>query len=88
LEKIISEYPDYFIAVCGRGLIYGLECRHANVAKIITSHSFEGGLIIETAGVYDEVIKFLPALTIPDELLVSGLDLIEQVIGALKDEIK
>ena len=35
---------------------------------------------METSGPSDEVVKLLPALTIPEELLEKGLDIIEAAV--------
>ena len=42
--------------------------------------------MIETAGVRSEVVKLLPALTISDEELKQGLDLLEESALAVLDE--
>ena len=36
---------------------------------------------METSGPSDEVVKLLPALTIPDEQLKQGLDIIEAAVA-------
>ncbi|GAA2076338.1 4-aminobutyrate--2-oxoglutarate transaminase [Actinomadura alba] len=36
------------------------------------------GLVTLTAGTYGNVLRFLPPLSIPDDLLVEGLDILEQ----------
>lgn len=80
LERIKDLYPETFTTVRGRGLLCGLVCREAEMAKTITKLCFEEGLIIETAGAKDEVVKFIPALTISEEVLIEGLDLLEKAI--------
>ncbi|NLF54486.1 MAG: diaminobutyrate--2-oxoglutarate transaminase [Thauera phenolivorans] len=64
--------------VRGRGLILGVAFEDAEFAGHISAACFERGLIIETAGVNDEVLKLLPSLTISEEELAHGLDIIEQ----------
>jgi diaminobutyrate-2-oxoglutarate transaminase len=70
--------------VRGRGLIQGIECE-PGVAGKVAAACFERGLIIETAGARDEVLKLLPPLTISEAQLEAGLDIIEdafnQVVG-------
>lgn len=83
LARIKEAYTETFTTVRGRGLIYGLVCRDAEMAKTITHRCFEAGLIIETAGAKDEVIKLIPALTISEEILNEGLDLLEKTTVAL-----
>ncbi len=64
--------------VRGRGLILGVAFEDAEFAGHISAACFERGLVIETAGVNDEVLKLLPSLTISEEELAHGLDIIEQ----------
>jgi diaminobutyrate-2-oxoglutarate transaminase len=71
--------------VRGRGLILGLAFEDAELAGAISAACFERGLIIETAGINDEVLKLLPSLTISEDELVKGLDIIE---AGLKATIK
>ncbi|HWT40401.1 MAG TPA: diaminobutyrate--2-oxoglutarate transaminase [Dongiaceae bacterium] len=82
LEHIKEAYPDAFTAVRGRGLLYGLVCREAEMAKRITQRCFNEELIIETAGAKDEVIKFIPALTISEATITEGLALLEKAIAS------
>jgi diaminobutyrate-2-oxoglutarate transaminase len=65
-------------SVRGRGLLQGLVCQTPGMAERISRRSFEQGLVIETAGVRSEVVKLLPPLTISDEELQQGLDILEQ----------
>jgi diaminobutyrate-2-oxoglutarate transaminase len=65
----------------GLGLIQGLECRPAKLAGAISKAAFERGLMIETAGPSDEVVKLLPPLTITDAELVRGLDVLEESVA-------
>lgn len=69
----------------GIGLIRGLVCPEG-VATRASQLAFERGLIIETAGANDEVLKLLPPLTISETELELGLDIIEQSLElALKE---
>lgn len=75
---------DRRLAVRGRGMIWGLDCADVDttLAKRVSARCFERGLVIETAGRGDTVLKILPPLNIEDELLHRGLAIIEQ---SLKD---
>ena len=48
----------------------------------VSRAAFAHGLVIETAGSYDEVVKFLPALTMDDTDLLRGADIVEQAVDA------
>jgi diaminobutyrate-2-oxoglutarate transaminase len=77
LEQIASCWRTD-VSVRGRGLIQGLACGLPGVAERISRRAFERGLLLETAGARSEVVKLLPALTISDQELEEGLDILEQ----------
>jgi 4-aminobutyrate aminotransferase-like enzyme len=45
--------------------------------------SAEEGLLLLSCGMRGNVVRFLPALTIQDDLLQEGLDCLEKVLRAL-----
>ncbi|MBB3229909.1 diaminobutyrate--2-oxoglutarate transaminase [Halomonas stenophila] len=61
----------------GRGLMRGIDVGSGDIADKITAKAFENGLVIETSGQDGEVVKCLCPLTITDEDLVEGLDILE-----------
>jgi len=71
--------------VRGRGLILGMSCRDPQLARRISRHAFDQGLIVETAGADDQVLKLLPPLTITPDELVEGLDRLERAVGLALD---
>jgi diaminobutyrate-2-oxoglutarate transaminase len=76
LERIAANEPDLKASARGRGFIQGLECGDRPAAQAISARCYERGLIIETAGIDDQVLKFLAPLTIDEPDLVWGLDVI------------
>jgi diaminobutyrate-2-oxoglutarate transaminase len=62
----------------GRGLMRGIDVGSGEVADKITAKAFENGLVIETSGQDGEVVKCLCPLTISDEDLQQGLDILEE----------
>jgi len=72
--------PGY--SVRGRGLIIGLECPSGDIASLIANSCFDNGLIIETCGAGGEVIKFLPAINIPVQVLEDGLSIFNESVFA------
>ena len=69
--------------VRGRGMIQGIEFADPALAAQVSAACFERGLIVETAGIDDQVLKLLPSLTIEDSELKLGLDIIEDSVRAL-----
>ena len=52
------------------------------LTKAITAAAAERGLILLSCGTYGNVIRFLTPLTITDDLLDEGLDILEQAMAA------
>jgi diaminobutyrate-2-oxoglutarate transaminase len=66
----------YAARVKGRGMIMGLDLP-VGVAPKVSRAAFERGVVMETAGARDEVLKFLPPLTIDESLLTRALDVVD-----------
>jgi len=76
--RAIAEVTPFVRGVRGLGMIQGLECTPAARATEVSQAAFERGLVIETAGPNDEVVKLLPPLTIDDAELTRGLDVLAE----------
>lgn len=57
----------------GRGLFRGLRTPSKRVAAEIQKTALRNGIVMETCGPDDEVLKLLPPLTIEDDILEDGL---------------
>lgn len=84
LQKIADDFPQFDAKVKGLGMIVGLEMA-PGVPSEISQEAFSRGLIIETAGAEDQVLKFLPSLLIEEELLHEGLAIIRESLGVLAE---
>jgi diaminobutyrate-2-oxoglutarate transaminase len=73
LDSIVKRYPEAPGWVRGRGLIQGLGFGVSGLAEQVSRTAFERGLLIETCGIQDEVLKLLPPLTISREELEDGI---------------
>ncbi len=90
LEAIVAKYGEGNFTTCGRGMFQGINCVDGELAAKITKASFTKGLIIETSGADDQVVKFLCPLVISQENLKRGIDIVEEAIAevcAKVDEI-
>lgn len=84
LAKIAEEHPEIEFTVRGRGLMYGIaSTKRPELAGAVSAAAFERGLVIETSGARDEVLKFLPALTISDDELLRGLAIVRESLAAV-----
>jgi diaminobutyrate-2-oxoglutarate transaminase len=85
LDRIAAAHPELGFVVRGRGLMYGIACdADRTLAGRISKAAFERGLIIETSGAHDEVLKFLPALTITEDELRRGLAIVRESLEAVR----
>lgn len=79
LHAIRETHPG-IVGVRGRGLIFGVEFAPAELASAVSHAAFERGLILETCGAHDHVIKFLPPLNADIETLQRGVDLFHEAL--------
>lgn len=76
--------------VRGLGLMIGLEFRPdgrpaPKLVARITANALDRGLLLLTCGIDDNVIRVIPPLTVSEEELHTGLDIIE---AAIRDETR
>jgi diaminobutyrate-2-oxoglutarate transaminase len=53
------------------------------LARKVSFAAFERGLLVETAGPGDEVVKLLPPLTVTDAEVDRGLELLTDAVHAV-----
>ncbi|WP_371642692.1 diaminobutyrate--2-oxoglutarate transaminase [Streptomyces mirabilis] len=64
----------------GRGMAWGLEFADPRHAGCAARRAFELGLLVETSGAHDEVLKLLPPLTITTDDLDEGLRTVQRAV--------
>ncbi|QIS18315.1 diaminobutyrate--2-oxoglutarate transaminase [Nocardia terpenica] len=89
-ERIRRSFADLAqayegVSTRGRGLVHGLVFDDASDAGKVGRFAFEQGLLVETAGAEDEVVKLLPPLTITDDELDHGLTILGRAVGAVRE---
>jgi diaminobutyrate-2-oxoglutarate transaminase len=80
LDVIAEKYGEGNFTPRGRGMFLGINCVNGDIAGKITHACFQQGLIIETSGADDQVVKFLCPLVTSDENLKRGIDIVEQAV--------
>ncbi len=80
LKTISEQFGVTELRPKGRGFMQGLECRNGDIAEQISRAAFVRGLIIETSGNRGQVVKCLCPLTISEQDLIKGLDILEHSI--------
>lgn len=66
--------------VRGLGAMLAFDLSDAGIAKRVTTRALELGLVVLTCGRHADAIRMLPPLTIEDDVLAEGLDLLERAL--------
>tara|TARA_R110002124_G_scaffold34193_12_gene112582 strand:+ start:3705 stop:4997 length:1293 start_codon:yes stop_codon:yes gene_type:complete len=74
LQALADLIPDARLK--GRGLMQGVDVGSGELAGAICARAFEKGLIIETSGADDEVVKVLAPLTTSKETFAKGFEIL------------
>ena len=80
LQRIADRIPGAYLK--GRGMMQGVDVGSGELAAEICAEAFKNGLVIETSGAHDEVVKVLAPLTTPMAQLRDGLRILEQAAQA------
>jgi len=76
---------DYRLKIRGIGMIWGIDFSDVDLSlsKVVMQECVKNHLIIERAGSFDCVLKICPPLTIQNDVLVEGLNIIKKSIIAV-----
>lgn len=80
LESIARKHGPENIELRGRGMMRGLKLASGDLAAAVVKAAFKRGLIIETSGPDDEVVKCLAALTISEQAFDHGLEILDTAV--------
>lgn len=80
VKNLAEQHQDLGFAARGRGMMQALDVVDGAKAKEIAKRCFESGLLVGPCGSGGRVIKLIPPLTIEDENLSAGLDLLEKIV--------
>lgn len=70
----------------GRGMMRGISFTNPEHAKRVTKKAFKKGLVVETSGSQDQVVKCLAPLTTSKKVLAEGLDILESCVREVVQE--
>ena len=84
LDALAAAHPSIGdVRGLGPMIAFELAERTPDRARAIVDAAFERGLLLLACGLYGNVIRLLPALTIADEELEEGLALLEESLAAV-----
>ena len=92
LSQLQQKYPDVIGDIrAERGAMIAMELvkngdpdqPDSDLTKALITGAWQDGLILLSCGVRGNVIRFLPALTISDNLINEGMDTVSRCLNAL-----
>ncbi|MFC7487502.1 4-aminobutyrate--2-oxoglutarate transaminase [Knoellia sp. CPCC 206453] len=91
LEALSDAHPGVIGEIRGRGAMLAIELvtdvdsktPDAPLAAAVQAACAQQGLVTLSCGTWGNVLRFLPPLSMPDELLDEGLDILEVAFGAV-----
>jgi 4-aminobutyrate aminotransferase-like enzyme len=83
LDALADRHPEIGdVRGLGSMLAFEFVERTPDRAQAVVSAAFERGLVLLSCGLYGNVIRLLPPLTIGDDELEEGLAILEESLGA------
>ncbi len=82
LEALCEKHSEQRFQVRGKGMMQAIDFDNGDLAKKITGHCFENGLLICACGSGGKVLKLIPPLTIPDADLEEGLAILARAVDS------
>ena len=83
LEPLAMKYAD--VQVRGKGMLLGVDVGNGDNARKIVAGCFDRGLLVSACGTGGRVVKVIPPLTIPEEDLREGLDILAAVTAKVME---
>ncbi|GAB3163532.1 aspartate aminotransferase family protein [Myceligenerans halotolerans] len=78
--RAIAQEAGRGFEVRGVGMIQALDLGDGALAKAVTTACFEAGLLVCPCGTGGRVLKLIPPLTIPDDDLTEGLEILARAV--------
>lgn len=93
LSQLKTAYPELILEVRNQGSMIAMELiqngdaeqPNIELTQAIIANAAKNGLVLLACGFYGNVIRFLPPLTMTDEILAEGLDVFEKMFKQLVD---
>ncbi|WP_018330204.1 aminotransferase class III-fold pyridoxal phosphate-dependent enzyme [Actinomycetospora chiangmaiensis] len=80
-ERLAADTSGLALRPTGRGLARGLAIAEPGAAERVCAAAWRRGLMMETAGPDDDVVKVMPPLTIATADLDAGLDIVSAAVA-------
>ena len=87
LDRIMAEYPDFFIGIRQHGVVMGLEFNHEQGAKPVMRHLYENGVWAIFSTLDPRVLQFKPGLLLTQAEAEDLLRRVEIAVGLARAEV-
>lgn len=81
-----AEFAAHITAVRGLGMAQGISFTQTEMAAKVAKAAYRQGLIIECCGGFDEVLKFMPPLTVTTKEVDQAVDIVHASLVAVLRE--
>ena len=88
LADIAASHAELGVATRGRGLARGMVFEDPAHAGQVCKEAFANGLLMETSGAEDEVVKFLPPLTTSRADFEEGVAIVREAVAMVSKKAK
>jgi diaminobutyrate-2-oxoglutarate transaminase len=85
LHAIAKQHVARNFEVRGAGMIQGLDTQDGDFSKKVVTECFENGLLIGGCGTAGRVLKLIPPLTISDDDLNEGIDILGNAVNKIAE---
>jgi diaminobutyrate-2-oxoglutarate transaminase len=83
-EEVRRQRPDLDVDVRGKGLVWGLAVPGEDLATKAARAAFDRGVLVETSGPDQDVVKLMPPLTVSvEDELIPGLDVLAEAMATV-----
>ncbi len=87
ITYVLNSLSEQFdLQVKGRGMMMGLSFDEPELCAKSIAQCYEQGVVVESSGPNDEVLKVMPPLTIDQNELAKGLEIISRSVGLAMTE--
>lgn len=87
LQEMLDAHDGLFAEHRGKGLIQGLQTSAPELAGAVCRAAYERGLLLETAGFEDDVVKFLPPLVVSDADVDRAIGILGEAAEVTRDRL-
>lgn len=83
LSSLQASFPELITETVGIGLAQGVRFKHSHQAKDVIQLVFESGVILESCGPYQEVVKLMPPLIVSEATIQKAISVLFEAVSTI-----